>query len=98
MSDKMSLTQLAVAVYNKKVPTQFSTEFTVEDMQETLRQKLRELVPDYNAYRRNKLDLFELIQTVVDEVLPNRIKERIGMFAEIRNVAQGDLPRFLVKK
>jgi hypothetical protein len=92
--EKLTIKELALAVYNKQVPSNFS----MSDMEGTLRDQFRELASDYNAYRRNKLAIFEIIQEVVDAVLPNRIREHIGMFAEIKPMAQGNKARFKVKK
>lgn len=90
----MTLKQLAVAVYNKQVPSNFS----LTDMEGALRDQLRELAPDFNTYRRNKLEIFELIQEVADDILPQRIQDRIGMFAEVKTYGQGDRARFRLKK
>lgn len=90
----MTLKQLALAVYNKQAPANFS----LVDMEGALREKLRELAPNFNTYRRNKLEIFELIQEIADEVIPQRIKDRIGMFAEVKTYGQGDRARFTLKK
>lgn len=94
----LSLKQLALIAYKKEVPSQFSTQFALSDIEGTLREKFRELAPNYNTYRRNKLEIFELIQEVVDEVLPNRVRDVIGKFAEVRVYGQGDKARFKIKK
>lgn len=93
MSD-MTLKQLAIAVYNKSVPTNFS----LDDMEGALRAKFRELAPNYNTYRRNQLEIFELIQEVVDEVAPKRVREAIQQFADVRTYGQGEKARFKIKK
>jgi hypothetical protein len=92
--NKTEIKQLALAVYKKEVPANFSAT----DMEGALRDKFRELAPDFNTYRRNKLDIFELIQEVIDEVAPNRIRDVIGMFAEVKTYAQGTKARFKLKK
>lgn len=92
--NKTELKQLALAVYKKEVPANFS----ITDMEGTLREQFRELAPDFNSYRRNKLEIFELIQEVIDEVAPNRIRDAIGMFAEVKSYGQGQKARFKVKK
>jgi hypothetical protein len=91
----VSLKQMAVAVYKKEVPV---TNFTLSDMQGALREKFRELAPDYNTYRRNQLDIFELVQEVVDEVAPKKIEDAIGRFAQVKAYTQGERPRFRLKK
>lgn len=92
--NKTEIKQLALAVYRKEVPANFSAS----DMEGALRDKLRELAPDFNTYRRNKLDIFELMQEVIDEVAPNRIRDAIGMFAEVKTYGQGQKARFSIKK
>ena len=72
-------------------------ELSAYDLNETLRAELNELAGDHNAYRRNKLDVFELIEETVDELLPNRIRNTYEMFAETRTFAQGDKPVFTRK-
>lgn len=92
--EKLEMKQLALAVYKKEAPVNFS----LSDMEGALRDKFRELAPDFNTYRRNKLDIFELIQEVIDEVAPQRIRDVIGMFAEVKSYGQGQKARFKIKK
>jgi hypothetical protein len=92
--NKTEIKQLALAVYKKEVPANFSAS----DMEGSLREQFRALAPDFNTYRRNKLEIFELIQEVVDEVAPNRVRDVIGMFAEVKTYGQGQKARFKLKK
>jgi hypothetical protein len=92
--NKTEIKQLALAVYRKEVPANFSAT----DMEGALREQLRELAPDFNTYRRNKLEIFELMQEVIDEIAPNRIRDAIGMFAEVKTYGQGQKARFSIKK
>lgn len=92
--EKKEMKNLAVAVYNKQIPT----NYTASDFEGTLRDKFKELAPDYNSYRRNKLEIFEIIQEVVDTVAPKRVIENIGVFADVKSYGQGDKPKFRVKK
>lgn len=66
--------------------------FEASDLNEALRVELNELAGDVNSYRRNKLEIFELIEMTIDEVLPNRIRNTYEMFAETKTYAQGDKP------
>ena len=98
--DKKNLLTLAKKVANadRKAATVFSYDgenYTYEEMQETLRSELKALASDFNAYRRNQLDLFELIQEVVDDVMPKRVLERYGDIAEVKTYAQGSKPVFV---
>ena len=84
------LKALAKQVGKKQPPTNFSQT----DIEEAFRAELRNLAKTYNDYRRNKLTIFELIQDVIDEVLPNRVIQAIGRFAEVKQFAQGSKPVF----
>lgn len=94
--DNITLVQLAKAVYNKQVPNNYS----ITDLEGTLRDKFRTLVPNGNfmAFQQNKWQIFSIIQEVLDDVLPIKIRDRIGAFAEVRSVPQGDKIRFNLKK
>lgn len=70
------------------------TKLSAFDLNDTLRKELNELAGDINSYRRNQLDIFELIQETVDELLPSRVQNTYAMFAETRQYAQGDKPIF----
>jgi hypothetical protein len=94
MDQKMrDLKQLALQVAKKQPPTNFS----LEQAEDALRKELRTLAPDYNGFRRNRLTIYELMQEVVDEVLPNRVIDTIGRFAEVKNFKQGQQPIFKKK-
>lgn len=92
--NKTEIKQLALAVYKKEVPANFSAT----DMEGALREQFRALAPDFNTFRRNKLEIFELMQEVIDEIAPARIRDAIGMFAEVKTYAQGQKARFKIKK
>lgn len=96
--ENITLVQLAKAVYNKQIPTNYS--ISVTDMEGALRDKFRTLVPrgNHNAFQQNKWQVFSIIQEVLDDVLPIKIRDRIGAFAEVRSVPQGDKIRFNLKK
>ena len=72
-------------------------KFSYKELDDTLRDELREVAGTYALYRENKNILFELIEQVIDEVLPQRVIEQYGSFADIRTFAQGDKPVFAVK-
>ena len=96
------LVKLAKATANAKpmVQTAFSLgdkTYSYEDLDSTLRAELRELVGTYALYRENKNQLFALIEQVIDDVLPKRVLEQYGKFAEIKTFAQGDKPIFIQK-
>lgn len=95
---KQEITELAKIAYSKKVPVVNGKNYSLGSVEETLRDKFKALAPNFNAYRRNKLEIFELIEETVDEVAPKNIIERIGDFADVKTYKQGQRPKFKVKK
>lgn len=63
-------------------------------VQATFRKELNELAPDYYAFEQNKVKIFQLLGEIYDDVLPKKIDEVYGQFAEFRQFAQGDKPVF----
>ena len=72
-------------------------QYSYKQLDDTLREELNQLAGTYNLYQQNKNILFELISTVINEVVPQRVIEQYGQFADVRNFAQGDKPIFAVK-
>ena len=72
-------------------------QYSYKDLDETLRSELKEIAGTFSLYRENKNILFELIEQVIDEVLPKRVIEQYGAFADIRTFGQGEKPIFSVK-
>jgi hypothetical protein len=99
---KKDLITLAKTVANadssSQVAYSFGEEkFSYSDLNETLRNELRELAGDYSKYRENKNVIFELIETVIDDVLPKKVLSQYGQFADVQTFAQGDKPIFKQK-
>ena len=68
--------------------------FSYNALNDTLRNELNELVGTEELYQENKQKVFALISETVDEVLPPRLIDRYGQFAEIKTFGQGDKPVF----
>jgi len=79
------------------VPKDFSTA-SPEDINEALREELNALSKDYNTYRRNKYDIFEIIQESMDDIVPKNVIQNLGQFAEIRQFPENTKVQFKVKK
>lgn len=97
--DRKSLITLAkqVANANPSAPVAYSwneEKFSYGDLQETLRNELREIAGTYQLYRENKNTVFTLLEETIDDVLPKRVLEQYGQFAEIKTFGQGDRPVF----
>ena len=72
-------------------------KFSYSDLNETLRSELRELAGTYALYRENKYVIFSLIEETINDILPIKVLEQYGQFAEIKTFAQGDKPYFKQK-
>ena len=100
--NKNDLITLAKTVANANPTSQVAysfgeEKFSYSDLNETLRSELRELASSYALYRENKNTIFALIEETVNEILPIRVAEQYGKFAEVQTFAQGDKPVFKVK-
>lgn len=86
-----------VAGANPSSPVAYSfgeDKFSYADLNETLRNELRALAGTYSLYRENKNTIFALMEETIDDVLPKKVLEQYGQFAEIKTFAQGDKPVF----
>ena len=97
--NKNDLITLAKTVANANPSSQVAysfgeEKFSYSDLNETLRSELKELAGTYQLYRENKNVVFSLIEETINDVLPTRVLEQYGQFAEIKSFAQGDKPVF----
>ena len=97
--NKSDLLELAKVTANAKASSQVAysfgeDKFSYSELNETLRNELRELAGTYSLYRENKNTIFSLIEETIDDVLPRKVMEQYGQFADIRTFAQGDKPVF----
>lgn len=64
-------------------------EFSVENVNDAVVDGFRELAGSVNQFMKNRYDIYDIIIETVDEVVPNRVIEGIGIFAEVQTVPQG---------
>lgn len=76
-----------LAVYAAK--GQAPTNFSVENVDEALRDGLRELAGSINQFMKNRYDIYEIIIEAADEIVPKKVIDAVGIFAEVQNVPQG---------
>ena len=98
--DKTNLIALAKVASSKSTSSAPATysfgdkTFSYEEINDTLRSEMNELCGSYKAYRENKNMVFSIIEEVIDDVLPKKVKNIYPDFAEIKVVGQGDKPLF----
>lgn len=98
--EKNILVALGVDVYKNKPSTQFS----VEEMQETFRKTIAEKVLneqgqiDYYKWEQNKIQIFEIMSEILAEIEPKKLTRAFEQFAEVKNVPNGQKARFRIKR
>lgn len=71
--------------------------FSHESVDAAFMAGLQELAKDYNTFQRNKYDIYDIIIENADEIMPKRVIDAIGTFAEVRVVAQNQAAIFTQK-
>lgn len=94
--DKKAIKDLVVCSYYKTTPD--PTQFSNADVKGALCEEIHKIASDYDSYRRNKYDLFEIIQEAYTEILPKAVEDFMGSFAEIKTVPLKQKAVFKVKR
>lgn len=85
MATLSELKQLAIHAAKRTAPTNFS----VESVDAALLDGVKEMCGSVNQFMKNRHDIYEIIIAAADEVVPNKVIDAIGVFAEVQTVAQG---------
>lgn len=93
--DKNNLKQLmkAAAKADRSAPVAYSfngQNFSYESLNETLRVELNELAGSVSAYRENKNLIFSIIEETLSEILPKKVQDAYGQFADVQTFNQGE--------
>lgn len=97
--DKKNLLSLmkTVAKADPSSPIAYSyngQSFSYEALDNTLRDELNVYAGSYPLYRENKNLIFSLIEETMDDILPKKVQDSYGQFAEVKTFKQGDKPIF----
>lgn len=65
------------------------TEFTVDQVDKALADGFRELAGSVNQFMKNRYDIYDIMIAAADEVVPAKVIDAMGMFAEVQQVGQG---------
>ena len=87
----------ATAKADRSAPVAYSfngTNFSYDELNETLRKELNEYAGSYQLYRENKNLIFSIIEETLTDILPKKVEESYQMFAEVKTFKQGDKPLF----
>ena len=94
MADLKAIKDLVVHSFYGTTPD--PTKFSSSDVKDTLRDEIHAIANDYNSYRRNKYDLFEIMSEAYTEILPKQVEQFIGSFAEIKTVPLNQKAVFVI--
>ena len=87
----------AAANTDRNAPVAFSyedTNYSGAQVNELLRKELNEIAGTFSLYRENQNKIFSLIEEVVDDVVPNKVKDMYASLAETKTFGQGEKPIF----
>lgn len=99
MNDLLQLMK-ATAKADRSAPVAYSfnnENLSYDALNETLRKELNEYAGNFAQYRENKNLIFSLIEQTMDDILPKKVQEEYGKFAEVKTMAQGDKAIFMRK-
>ena len=82
--------ELALCAAKNEAPANYS----MQNVNDALVEGLRELAGSVNQFMKNRYDIYEIIIEAADEVVPNKVIDAVGIFAEVRQVGQGQKALF----
>ena len=68
--------------------------YSVENVNDALRDELNAMCSSINEFRRNQYDIFEIIIETADEIVPKKVIDYLGIFAEVKTVGNGQKAMF----
>ena len=86
--------ELAAHAARRTAPENY-TQGTVD---EAFRGELAKLCSSVAMFMKNRYDLYEVITKNADEIMPGKVIDRLGMFAEVVQVPQGTKVKFKTSK
>jgi hypothetical protein len=86
------LKKIALHAVKGTVPAEFANQEI--DVNAAFLDGLRELAGSVNQFMKNRYDIYDIIIETADEIMPRKVLDAIGMFAEVQQVAQGQKAMF----
>lgn len=68
--------------------------YSVENVNDALRDELNAMCSSINEFRRNQYDIFEIIIETADDIVPKKVIDYVGIFAEVKTVGNGQKAMF----
>ena len=91
-----NLKQLLDCARGVNIPTEFENQSI--DYDAALRDELKRLMGTRHQFERNAPEVFEILEQTAEEILPRKVIDLIGMFAEVKQFGNKDRLIFKKKK
>lgn len=85
MATLSEIKELALHAARGTAPATFSSE----NVNAALSDALKGLASTYNQFMKNRYDIYEIFIETADEVVPNKVIDAVGIFADVQVVGQG---------
>ena len=85
MATLSEIKELALHAARGTVPATFSSE----NVNAALSDALKDLASTYNQFMKNRYDIYEIFIETADEIVPNKVIDAVGIFADVQVVGQG---------
>ena len=82
--------ELALHAAKNTAPANYS----MENVNDALVEGLKDLAGSVNQFMKNRYDIYDIIIEAADEVVPQKVIDAVGIFAEVRQVGQGQKALF----
>ena len=66
------------------------TEFSVANVDAAIADEFKKMTSSINNFMRNRYDIYDIIIENADEIVPNKVMDAMGQFAEVVAIANGD--------
>jgi len=91
------LYEIALHAAKGTVPAVFAKEGTQVDVNAAFVDGLKELAGSVNQFMKNRYDIYDIVTKVADEVMPKKVIDSLGLFAEVQVVPQNQKAVFKKK-
>ena len=85
MATLSEIKELALHAARGTAPATFSSE----NVNAALSDALKDLASTYNQFMKNRYDIYEIFIETADEIVPNKVIDAVGVFADVQVVGQG---------
>ena len=93
MATLSEIKELALHAARGTAPATFSSE----NVNAALSDALKDLASTYNQFMKNRYDIYEIFIETADEIVPNKVIDAVGIFADVQVVGQGQKAVFKKK-